>query len=127
MFDLKPYFDAAQAANDEVQRVMDDMNAAFSDGTDEGKSKALEMRPALDAAKKKAEDANALYISMRNAAGVSENGAARVFIPVTDKHASSTGDPAREMSRQDFLALDAAARMDYIRQGGTVVDEVNHA
>ena len=123
MFDLKPYFDAAQAANDEVQRVMDDMNAAFSDGTDEGKTKALEMRPALDAAKKKAEDANALYISMRNAAGVSENNAAR-FVPVTDKHASPAGDPAREMSRRDFLALDAAARMDFIRKGGAVVDEV---
>ena len=43
---LKPYYDSAIAADAEVQRILNDMDAAFNEGTDEGKTKALELRPA---------------------------------------------------------------------------------
>ena len=120
MLDLKPYFDAARAADDEVQRIMNEMNAAFLEGTEESNQKALDLRPTLDEAKKKAEDANALYLSMRNAANVSD-GVAKNFVPVSD--GSLPADQAREMKRGDFLALDAAGRMKFIKDGGKVVDE----
>lgn len=119
MIDLKPYFDAAQAADAEVLRIMDEMNAHFSEGTDEGKQAALDLRPALDEAKGKAADANQLYISMRDAAATS-NSAAREFVPVTDN--TSTGNPAKEMERKDFEALDAADRLKFIRAGGSVIE-----
>jgi hypothetical protein len=65
MQNLKPYYDAALSADAEVKRILAEMDAAFNSATEEGKQKALEMRPALDAAKAKAEESNKLYISMR--------------------------------------------------------------
>jgi hypothetical protein len=119
--DLKPYFDAAQKADEDVQRLMADMHASFNDGTEEGKAKALEMRPQLDAAKDKAVEANKLYISMRNAGNVG-NEAARNFVPVVDTAAGEQEADKKEMKRADFELLDAKARMAHIQGGGTVVD-----
>jgi len=95
------------------------MNTHFSDSTDEGKQAALDLRPALDEAKGKAADANQLYLSMRDAAATS-NSAAREFVPVTDN--TSAGNPAKEMKRGEFDALDAAARVKFMRGGGTVIE-----
>lgn len=118
--DLKPYFDAARVADDEVQRIMAEMHAAFSTGTEEGKAKALELRPSLDAAKKSALEANNLYISMRNASAESGN-VAKNFVPVSPNPEDSPA--AKVMTRVAFEALDMFARMKYIKSGGQVVDE----
>jgi len=120
VIDLKPYFDAARAADDEVQRVMNEMNEHFTADTEEGKQAALDLRPALDLAKEKAADANKLYLSMRDAAATS-NSAAREFVPTND-HLEGTGDPAKEMTRPEFDALDAAARVKFIKAGGSVIE-----
>ena len=119
--DLKPYFDTAQKADEEVQRIMTEMHASFNGGTEEGQAKALEMRPQLDAAKSKAQAANDLYISMRNAAATSNN-VARNYVPVAD---NLDDDPkaAKEMKRQDFEALDTEARMAFIKAGGKLLAE----
>ena len=119
--DLKPYFDTAQKADEEVQRIMNDMHTSFNGGTEEGQAKALEMRPQLDAAKNKAQAANDLYISMRNAAATS-NDVARKFVPVAD---DLVDDPkaAKEMKRQEFEALDTDARMKFIKAGGKLLAE----
>lgn len=118
--DLKPYFDSAQAADEEVQRIMNEMHSAFEQGTEEGKQAALDLRPSLDEAKTKAADANALYISMRDAAATSSS-AAKQFVPVNDK-AELSPAAGKSLSREAFSALDAAARMQFIKAGGTVVD-----
>jgi len=120
VIDLKPYFDAARAADDEVQRIMNDMNQHYTAGTEEGKQAALDLRPALAEAKEKAADANKLYLSMRDAAATS-NSAAREFVPATD-HLKETGDPAKEMTRQEFDALNAAAKVKFIKAGGAVIE-----
>jgi HK97 family phage major capsid protein len=62
---LKPYFDAAQAADANVQTIAAKIDQHFSAG--EGKE-ALEMRASLDEARAKAKNANDLYLSMRDAA-----------------------------------------------------------
>lgn len=118
--DLKPYFDAAQKADEDVQRIMADMHASFNDGTEEGNAKAMELRPQLDAAKEKAVAANQLYISMRNAANVT-NDAAKNFVPVPD-NLPDEPKGAREMKRPEFEALDANARMDFMKSGGKLVE-----
>lgn len=118
--DLKPYFDGAQKADEEVQRILNDMNAAFNDGTEEGKAKALELRPSLDAAREKAKEANEIYLSVRSASAMSD-GAAKQFVPVETDPASGAPE-AKEMVREEFLALDSAARMKFIKGGGKVVD-----
>ncbi|MHB1482094.1 MAG: hypothetical protein ACYCXH_07235 [Bellilinea sp.] len=120
MIDLKPYFDAAQAADIEVQRIMNEMNEHFNAGTEEGKQAALDMRPALDEAKAKAADANSLYLSMRDAAAQS-NSAARTFVPVSETKASNEG--AKEIILSDFNALDDTAKLKFMRGGGTIKPE----
>lgn len=120
MIDLKPYFDAARAADEDVQRIMNEVHAHFEEGTEEGKQAALDLRPTLDEAKAKAEEANKLYLSMRDAAAVDSH-AAKEFVPVSDNLPQV--ENKREMKRRDFLALDASARMQFIQGGGAVLDE----
>ncbi len=119
MIDLKPYFDAARTADDEVQRVMNEMHTAFNEGTEDGKQKALDLRPSLDEVQQKADEANKLYISMRNAANVSSD-AAKNFVPVPETNQEEIEKIA--LKRADFLALDAAARMKFIQGGGKVTE-----
>ena len=121
MIDLKPYYDAARAADDEMQRIMNEMNTAFGQGTDEGKALALELRPRLDDAKAKAKDANDLYISMRDSANVSD-GAAREFVPVSDAAERVTGDAGKNIPRSEFLSMDTTSRMEFIKAGGKVTE-----
>lgn len=119
--DLKPMLDDARKASDEVQTILNQMTTAFNEGTEEGKAKALELRPKLDEAQKKAKDANDLYVSARNASNVSDS-AAKNFVPVPDNPAGGASDSKSEMKREEFSALDAAARMKFVHDGGTVID-----
>lgn len=115
---LKPIYDAAQAADAELNRVMDAMITAFGEGTEEGTQEALALRPTLDEAKAKAEQANTLYVEMRDAAATSD-GAARNFVPV----ASVIPDKdVKKMSREVFFAMDASDQMKFIKGGGKIVD-----
>lgn len=120
--DLKPIFDAARTADDEVQHVLDEVGAALKEGTEEGNQKALDLRPTLEAAEKKAKEYNQLYISVRNAQQTSD--AARKFIPVQNTEAGGqrNGSQAKEMNRSDFEAMDSAAQMKFAQDGGIVID-----
>ncbi len=123
MQNLKPYLDAARAADDEVKRILNGMDTHFNDGTEDGKKKALELRPALDEAKLKAQEANQLYVSMRDASLVNDNAAA-LFTPPADPAAQSDRkeEGPRVIKRNEFDALTAAARMTYMKSGGRVED-----
>lgn len=76
--DLKPYLDSANKADAEVKRIRNEMNDAFSAGD---KKKAIDLRPALDEAKTIADEANTLYVSMRDSGET--NDAGRKFTPVS--------------------------------------------
>lgn len=118
MPNLKPVLDAARAAEQDVSRILNDMETAFAENTDEGKSRALALRPALDEAKKKADEANSLYVSMRDAASVSNNAAA-LFVAPADP-AVEAG--AKTVTRSEFNVLTAAERMKFAKSGGKVED-----
>lgn len=120
MLDLKPYYDSAQAADDEVKRIMHDMNEHFALGTEEGKQAAMDLRPALDTAKEKAAAANQLYISMRDAAATS-NSVAKEFVPAGTT--SNTADAVKGMTLEAFDALDDTAKMKFMRGGGSILPE----
>lgn len=122
MTNLKSFYDAALAADAEVKRILNEMDVAFTEGTEEGKDKALALRPALDEAKSKAEDANRLYISVRDASLVS-NQAAPLFVPPPDPASNDPqGADPKVMNRAAFRALDPAAQMAYIKGGGRLED-----
>ncbi|MCI0549894.1 MAG: hypothetical protein L0287_02965 [Anaerolineae bacterium] len=122
MTNLKTYYDAALAADAEVKRIMNEMDALFNDGTEDGKKKALELRPALDEAKLKAEQANQLYVSMRDASLVNDNAAALFTSPVDPAAQSDQEENSKVINRAGFKALTPAARLSFIKAGGTVVD-----
>lgn len=115
---LKPYYDAAFAADAEVKRIMAEMDAAFNEGTEEGKTKALELRPKLDEAKKKAGEANQLYISMRDAASESERSASGNFV----SGQADADDKGKVMKRADFNKLSPKERMKFVRADGRLED-----
>jgi hypothetical protein len=123
--DLKPYFDHARSADEDKQRILNEMNAAFNDGTEEGKAKALELRPSLDEATNKALAANELYLSLRGAS--QQNSAADQFVPVAPEAGKTSVEDgqsaaAKEMKRDDFIALDADSRMKFMKAGGKVTE-----
>lgn len=122
MPNLKPYYDAALAADAEVKRILAEMDAAFNDGTEDGKRKALELRPALDMAQKQAEDANELYISMRDASLVNDNTAALFSTPADPAKESDRVSPDREtMSLAEYNAMSPRDRLAFAKRGGRLI------
>jgi hypothetical protein len=122
MSNLKPMYDAALNADAEVKRVLNEMDTLFNDGTEDGKKKALELRPALDEAKNKAEQANLLYVSMRDASLTTDNSAA-LFTPPADP---ATQDPKdanpKAMNRAAFNLLHPVEQAAFVTGGGIVED-----
>jgi len=120
MVNLKPAYDAAVAADAKVNAVLMQMSAALEKGTDEGKQEALDLRPALDAAKAEAVQANDLYVAMRGAsAGVDDN--ARRFVPVNEA-AAAAGVVTKQMTRAEWEKLDFEARRQFFKDGGELVE-----
>lgn len=100
---LKPYFDAANQADEKVKRTAAEIDAAFQAGD---QKKAMDLRPALDEAKIAAKNANDLYISMRDADETPTAG--RTFTPVNED--MSIGLSQNEIKQYSLLrAINAAA------------------
>jgi len=123
MPNLKPYYDAALAADAEVKRILAEMDTAFNDGTPEGKKKALDLRPALDEAQTKTKDANQLYASMRDASLVNDNMAALFTTPPdTAREDQKDDESPKVINRAGLKALSPFAQIVFFRAGGKVVD-----
>ncbi|MHB9033134.1 MAG: hypothetical protein ACYC6L_08815 [Anaerolineae bacterium] len=120
MLDLKPYYDALNEADAEVQRIANEIDTLFRAGTDEGKTAALEKRPALDAAQSKQAEAAALYETMQRANR--PNDAAKNFVPVSNTTAEAAGEQPSVIKRTDYDRLSLQERGSFIRSGGTIED-----
>jgi len=126
MPNLKPYYDAALAADAEVKRILAEMDAAFNDGTPEGKQKALDLRPALDEAQKKAKQSNELYTSMRDASLVNDNMAALFTAPPDVANPSESQNPAGEnqavtpMKLANYRTLSPKERLAFAKKHGQI-------
>lgn len=122
MLDLKNYFDAVNAADAEVQRIANEIDAAFKDGSEESKLHALvDLRPALDDAQKKYADALALYESMQKANR--PNDIAKNFVPISDQSTEpAEGSQPTTIKRADYDKLSLNDRAAFIRTGGTLED-----
>jgi ElaB/YqjD/DUF883 family membrane-anchored ribosome-binding protein len=121
MNDLKLYFDAVNAAEAEVQRVAAELDVLFREGSDESKSKALEMRPALEAAQARHADAVQLYELMKNSNR--PNDVAKNFVPVSSTTSEQAeGNMPTVIKRQAYDGLSLVDRAKFIRSGGTVED-----
>lgn len=110
---LKSYYDAAIKAEAELQGVLQKADDLFQAGDQDA---ALAMRPELDEAKKKADDANSMYAMMRDSEA--STGAAKNFAP-----ANTEGNQPKEMTRAEFGRLNARAAKDYVLAGGKIIDD----
>ena len=121
MVDLKPYFDAVNADEAEVQRIAGEIDALFQDGTEESKAKALEMEPELNEAIAKHAKAVALYESMQKANR--PNDVAKNFVPVSSTPPDQIeGSQPTIIKRAEYDQMSLVDRARFIRSGGTVED-----
>ncbi len=121
MLDLKPYFDAVNAAEAEVQRIANDLDALFRQGTDESKAQALALRPALDAAQSKHAEAVSLYEAMQKANR--PNDVARNFVPISNTlPGQAEGRQPAVIKRQEYDRMSLVDRALFVKSGGTLED-----
>lgn len=124
MANLKPAYDAAVAADGKVNAILVQMSAALEKGTEEGTQEALALRPDLEAAKAEAEQANALYVQMRDA-GASSDEHARLFVPVNE---TAQSDGKKTMTRAEYEQLTGEEKHRFIvDEKGQLVDELPEA
>ena len=120
MRDLKPYFDAVNAAEAEVQRIAHEIDELFREGTDESKAKALELRPALDEAQNKYAETVSFYESMQMANR--PNDIAKNFVPVSNTKPDDEGSQPTVIKRQEYDRMSLVDRARFIKSGGTLED-----
>jgi hypothetical protein len=114
---LKPFYDAAQAAAADVLKIAGEIETAFNLGTEEGTAQAMAQKTALDEAQVKAQTASDLYQSMKKAASTGD--AAAKFVMVTGGE-ETTGK--KVITRAAYEALSFQDRHDFFKNGGSVVD-----
>jgi hypothetical protein len=123
MPNLKPYLDAARSADTEVSRIMNEIDTHFTDFTDgneDGKKKALDLRPALDDAKIKAEQANTLYVSMRDASLIGDHTAALFSAPSDPAQAEPSTPNVVNLS--GWNTMTPRERLAFAKAGGKLED-----
>jgi hypothetical protein len=121
MLDLKPYFDAVNKAEEEVQTLAHQIDELYHQETDESKVEALALRPALDDAQSKHAEAVSLYEAMQKANR--PNDVARNFVPVSDTPIDQAeGNQPTVIKREEYDRLQLVDREKFIRSGGTVED-----
>lgn len=121
MIDLKLYYDKVVEAEAEVQRVANDLDVLFREGTDESQAAALAKRPELEAAQARLVEATSLYESMQNANR--PNDIAKNFVPVsTTQTEPAEGSQPTVIKRAAYDALSLVDRALFIKSGGTVED-----
>lgn len=121
MIDLKPYFDAVNAAEAEVQRIAHELDALFRQETDEARAQALAMQPELEKAQQKHAEAVKLYENMQRTNR--PNDVARNFVPISNTIPEpAEGHQPSAINRQEYDAMSLVDRAHYVRSGGTVED-----
>ncbi len=123
MLDLKPYYDAVNSAQAEVDQVANEIDVAMADGSDEGKLKALELQSKLDGALAKLESASKLYESRQKADR--PNDIAKNYVPVSNAEDSQDdgSSQASVLTRQEYDKLSLDDRAKFIKTGGSLKDE----
>lgn len=123
MIDLKPYYDNVLNTQAAVQAILNEIDAAMKLGTPEGEDQALALEPKLDESTAKAEAAQKFYDKLLNASKTSN--VAVNFVPVSDPPVDpNEGEtPKGTMKRSAFQALNPAARVDFLKASGKVVDD----
>jgi hypothetical protein len=120
MVDLKPYFDAVNTTEAEVQRIASELDALFCQEMDEARAQALIKRDELDEAIRKHDEAVADYERFQKVNR--PNDIAKNFIPVSTIQPEAEDSQSTVIKRQDYNRMDLIQRSRFIKSGGTVED-----
>lgn len=121
MLDLKPYYDAVNAASDQVQLVAKEIDELFTAGTQESKAQALALRQKLEQAQANHADAVAMYEAMQKANR--PNDIAKNFVPMSKTNPNDAeGSQPTVIKRQQYEGMSLIERAKFIRSGGTLED-----
>lgn len=123
MTDFKALYDRVLNAQAEVQVILNSIDAAMAKGTEEGATEALELEPKLDEAITRRDEAQAFYDKVKNAH--TTNQVAVDFVPVsaTPNEPDGEEEEPNVKTRDEFQNLHPAARVDFLKAGGKVVDQ----
>ena len=122
MLDLKPFLDAVNAADAEVQRIAQEISDLYTEGSEESKLKAVvDLCPTLDEAQKKHAEAVAMYDSMQNA--TRPNDIAKNYVPVSDTVVEQPeGSQPTVIKRDAYDNMSLVDHAKFIRSGGKLED-----
>ena len=122
MSDMKTLYDRVLTAQANIENVKNQINVALALGTPEGDTQALEMESALDTAIAEEQRWHAFYDKLAGAQ--SETNTAKKFVPIeAEDIPAEDANPKGTMTRAEFQNLNPAARVDFLRSGGKVIDE----
>jgi hypothetical protein len=122
MLDLKPFLDAVNTADAEVQRIAQEISDLYAEGSEESKLKAIvDLCPTLDEAQKKHAEAVKMYETMQNS--TRPNDIAKNYVPVSDTVVEQPeGSQPTVIKRAEYDKMSLVDRAKFIRSGGTVED-----
>jgi len=121
MIDPKPYYDAVNTTEAEVQRIASELDALFRLETDEARSQALVKQAELDEALQKHDEAVDTYERMQKVNRPNE--IAKNFVPVSTTQVEPIeGGQPTVIKRQKYNELSLVDRAKFIKSGGTVED-----
>lgn len=110
--DLSKYYVAAQDADKSLKALASEILADLDSGKRHRRQKALDARPRLNAAEKRAKDLRALYHSMARALQTYAD-IERVIV---------TNKPPAPLPRASFERLASQQRMEHFRRQGRLID-----
>ena len=121
MANLKEFFDNAKAASDDLAKLKNEIQTLYNSGSEEDLAKAIELSDSLDAATKKANDLNKLYLSMRDA-DQQQADAASLF--VNDEGTPEEPAPVekKDLTRKEFFALSPVERAKAVKSGVKIIE-----
>jgi ElaB/YqjD/DUF883 family membrane-anchored ribosome-binding protein len=121
MADLKPYLDAVNTTESEVQRIASELDTLFSQDTEDARAQALAKKAELDEALKKNDEAVSIYESRLKA--IRPNTVAKNFVPVsTTQPEPAEGSQPSVIKREEYDALSLVDRARFVKSGGTIED-----
>jgi hypothetical protein len=121
MAQLKQIFDQAKSASDDLAALKNEIETLYNSGSEEDLAKAVTLSDSLDAATKKANDLNKLYLSMRDADNTATS-AASLFVSDPESPEEEAAESVKPITRGEFKALTAVEREKAVKSGVKIVE-----
>ncbi|MGI6260020.1 MAG: hypothetical protein ACOYKC_09210 [Anaerolineaceae bacterium] len=121
MTQFKNSYDLVNARSQKVKELALEIDAKLGQGSDEAIQEALDLRPALEEAEQKLNEAQELYQQLQNSAKKADDVAA-LFVPVSDEAARVAGE-SNVVSRDAWEKMSPKEQTAFVEKGGKVSKE----